>query len=328
MNLESLAGSLRDYLGTTRKHTIKNIVGIFDATGTNPSFGEDAAIIDNGEDALLLAADGIWDRLMRADPEWSGYCSVLVNVHDIAAMGGRALGMVDVFSSNSDEITQKVLKGMKAGIDKFGVPIVGGHVHPDTPYSALDVAILGIVKKDCVIYSSTARPGDDVVLAIDMDGRVYPSCDLNWDTTFLKDAAVVRQQVSSMVELGEKKLLTAGKDVSNPGIIGTLGMLLEVSGAGADVDVDAIPKPGGLAWDHWLKMYPGMGFIVTCRPENTAQVIATYGKHRLDAKRIGRVVAGRRLDIVRGGERATVFDFTKYEITGLGPARGRHCNSH
>jgi len=76
---------------------------------------------------------------MRADPEWSGYCSVLVNVHDIAAMGGRPLGMVDVFSSNSDEITQRVLKGMKAGIDKFGVPIVGGHVHPDTPYAALDV---------------------------------------------------------------------------------------------------------------------------------------------------------------------------------------------
>jgi len=130
-------------------------VGIFDEKGTNPSFGEDAAIIDNGEYALLLAADGIWDKLMRADPEWSGYCSVLVNVHDIAAMGGRPLGMVDVFSSNSDEITQRVLKGMKAGIDKFGVPIVGGHVHPDTPYAALDVAILGIAKR---IPSSTAAP--------------------------------------------------------------------------------------------------------------------------------------------------------------------------
>ncbi|HTY92100.1 MAG TPA: methanogenesis marker 2 protein [Methanocella sp.] len=325
MNLESLAGSLRDYLGTTRKHTIKNIVGIFDEKGTNPSFGEDAAIIDNGEYALLLAADGIWDKLMQADPEWSGYCSVLVNVHDIAAMGGRPLGMVDVFSSNSEEITQKVLKGMKAGIDKFGVPIVGGHVHPDTPYSALDVAILGIVKKDCIIYSSTARPGDDVVLAMDMDGRVYPTCDLNWDTTYLKDASTVRLQVGSMVELGEKKLLTAGKDVSNPGIIGTLGMLLEVSGVGADVDMSALPKPAGLAWEHWLKMYPGMGFIVTCKPENTQRVLATYKKHKLNATKIGKIVSDRRLDIVEGGERATVFDFTKHEITGLGPARGRWC---
>jgi putative methanogenesis marker protein 2 len=327
MNLERLAGSLRDYLGTTRKHTIKNIVGIFDEKGTNPSFGEDAAIIDYGEDALLLAADGIWDKLMRADPEWSGYCSVLVNVHDIAAMGGRPLGMVDVFSSNSDEITQRVLKGMKAGIDKFGVPIVGGHLHPDTPYAALDVAILGIAKKDSIIYSSTAREGDDVVLAIDLDGRVHPSCDLNWDTTYLKDAEMVRKQVGSMVDLAEKKLLTAGKDVSNPGIIGTLGMLLEVSGVGADVDMSAVPRPEGLEWEHWLKMYPGMGFIVTCKPENTKKVLDIYHNHKLNASKIGKIVAAPRLDLVEGADRATVFDFTKHVITGLGPARGR-CNNH
>ncbi len=328
MDLERLAESLRDYLGTTRKHTIKNIVGIFDEQGTNPSFGEDAAIIDHGDEALLLAADGIWDKLMRADPQWSGYCSVLVNVHDIAAMGGRPLGMVDVFSSNSSEITQKVLQGMREGIDKFGVPIVGGHLHPDTPYSALDVAILGVAKKDCIIYSSTARPGDDVVLAIDLDGRVHPSCDLNWDSTYLKDAKIVRDQVASMVELAEKKLLTAGKDVSNPGIVGTLGMLLEVSGVGADVDVDTVPKPEGMEYGHWLKMYPGMGFIVTCTPENTENVLGIYHNHKLNASKIGKIVSAPRLDLVKGGERATVFDFEKHEITGLGPARGRWCNNH
>src|SRR5512146_3148780 len=160
MNLESLAAELRGFVGVTRKKQIGDLISYFPVESERiiASFGEDAAVVDDGEEVMLLAADGIWSRLMEADPEWSGYCSVLVNVHDIAAMGGRPLGMVDVFSSNSDEITQRVLKGMKAGIDKFGVPIVGGHVHPDTPYAALDVAILGIAKKDTVIYSSTAKP--------------------------------------------------------------------------------------------------------------------------------------------------------------------------
>jgi uncharacterized protein len=323
MDLEILAESLRDYLGATRKHSIKNIVNVFDELGTNPSFGEDAAILDyrDGE-ALLLAADGIWDKLMRADPEWSGYCAILVNVHDIAAMGGRPLGMVDIFSSNSPEITQKVLKGMKLGIEKFGVPIVGGHIHPDTPYTALDIAILGTVRKDSIIYSSTAKPGDDVVLGIDLDGRIHPSCDLNWDTTFLKDTATVRHQVNVMVELGEKKLLTAGKDVSNPGILGTLGMILEVSGAGADVELDAIPRPASVAFDHWLRMYPGMGFIVTCKPDNTAKVLHTFADHKLNAARIGKIVPGSRLDITKDRQRATVFDFAKHNITGLRPVKG------
>ncbi len=312
MDLEILAESLRDYLGATRKHSIKNIVNVFDELGTNPSFGEDAAIIDYRDDeALLLAADGIWDKLMRVDPEWSGYCAILVNVHDIAAMGGRPLGMVDIFSSSSSEITQKVLKGMKLGVEKFGVPIVGGHIHPDTPYTALDVAILGAVKKDSIIYSSTAKPGDDVVLGIDLDGRIHPSCDLNWDTTFLKDTATVRHQVKVMVELGEKKLLTAGKDVSNPGILGTLGMILEVSGAGADVELDAIPKPASVAFDHWLRMYPGMGFIVTCKPENTQKVLRTFADHKLNAARIGKIVPGSRLDIIEKREEGHSLRFRK-----------------
>lgn len=320
--MERLAASLRSYAGVARKHAIKEIVGAFDREGTNPSFCEDAAIIDYpGDECLLLAADGIWDRVMKADPEWAGYCAVLVNVHDIYAMGGRPLGMVDVFSSGSDEVTRKVLRGMKAGIDRFGVPVVGGHTHPDTPYAAIDVAILGHVKKENIIYSSRARPGDDIVLAVDLDGRVHPSGDLNWDSTFLKDTPVVRRQAGSMVELAERRLLTAGKDVSNPGIVGTLGMILEASGVGADVEVPDIPKPPELEYDQWLRMYPGMGFVVTCRPENTEAVLDVYRDHQLDAARIGRITPSHRLVIARGMETATVFDFARQAITGLKPQK-------
>jgi len=45
----------------------------------------------------------------------------------------------------------------------------------------------------------------------------------------------VREKYRVMQEIGEKKLVTAGKDISNPGLIGTLGMLLETSKKGARV---------------------------------------------------------------------------------------------
>ncbi len=73
-------------------------------------------------------------------------------------------------------------------------------------------------------------------------------------------------------------------------------------------------------------MYPGMGFIVTCKPENTKKVLSVYKKHKLNASKVGKIVSAPRLDIVEGGERATVFDFKKHEITGLRPAKGR-CNN-
>ena len=138
---------------------------------------------------LLLAADGIWSRLMEADPYWAGYCAILVNIHDIAAMGGKPLAMVDVFSISDPRIQKQVLSGMHDASLQFGVPIVGGHLHPDTPYSVIDVAILGIARKDAVIYSHTAQDGDAVIVAVDLSGRVHPSCVLNWDSVTMKSAA-------------------------------------------------------------------------------------------------------------------------------------------
>jgi putative methanogenesis marker protein 2 len=323
MNLESLASELRGFVGITRKKQIGSIMQFFPIESDKiiASFGEDAAVIDDGEEVMLLAADGIWSKLMEVDPEWSGYCSVLVNVHDIAAMGGWPVAMVDVLSVGDEEIAKLVLQGMKKGIEKFHVPIIGGHLHPDTPYSALDVAILGKAKKSGMILSSTAVAGDVVVAAADMDGRPHPNFAINFDSTSFKDSRTLLTQLGSMQELGERGLVKAGKDISNPGLLGTLGMLLETSGVGAVVDIDSIAIPAGVELSAWLKMYPGMGFVVTTRPENAEAVLEVFERCGLAARVVGRVTEEKKLVIVRGsGEKKEVkvlFDFEKECVTGI-----------
>ncbi|MDD1760396.1 MAG: methanogenesis marker 2 protein [Methanothrix sp.] len=319
MNLQSLASELQGFVGITRKKTIGNLIQFFPIESERiiASFGEDAAVIDDGEEVMLLAADGIWSKLMEADPEWSGYCSVLVNVHDIAAMGGWPVAMVDILSVNDPTIAEAVLKGMKKGIEKFNVPIIGGHLHPDTPYSALDVAILGKARKDAVILSSTARADEVVIAAADMDGAAHPRFSINFDSTSFKDRKILLTQLGAMRELGEAGLVKAGKDISNPGLLGTLGMLLETSGVGAKVDLDKIPVPKSLDLLSWLKMYPGMGFIVTCKPENAERVVEVFQRHHLTAAVIGKVTEERKLVIRSRSEEAVLFDLTKECVTGI-----------
>ncbi|MHC1686164.1 MAG: methanogenesis marker 2 protein [Methanothrix sp.] len=319
MNLQSLVAELHGFAGITRKKQIGGILQFFPIESERiiASFGEDAAVIDDGDEVMLLAADGIWSRLMEADPEWSGYCSVLVNVHDIAAMGGWPVAMVDVLSADDQEVAEKVLRGMKKAIEKFNVPIIGGHLHPDTPYSALDVAILGKAKKDAVILSSTARAGEVVIAAADMDGAAHPKFAINFDSTSFKDRKTLLTQLGAMQELGEAGLVKAGKDISNPGLLGTLAMLLETSGVGAVVDMEAIPIPGNLDLTSWLKMYPGMGFVVTAKPDNAEKVLAIFQKRGLTAAVIGQVTAERQLVIRSGKETAVLFDFEKECVTGI-----------
>jgi putative methanogenesis marker protein 2 len=320
---ESIAKVVREYEGVRRKHAIGEMVKALriDAPHVVAAFGEDAAVIEHNGEALLLAADGIWSRLMEADPYWAGYCSVLVNIHDIAAMGGHPIAMVDVFSMSKGTIQEQVVRGMHDASAQFGVPIVGGHLHPDAPYSVIDVSILGSAKLDAIIYSHTAREGDVVIAAIDLSGRVHPSCALNWDSVTMKSAAEVRAQIAVLEEIGRKHLATAGKDISNPGLIGTLGMLLEISGRGAEIDLGLIPKPdlgkNGMTFEQWIRMYPGMGFILTAKKENVPELIGTFAGVGMTAGAIGTVDNGKTLRIRYDGDETEVFDFIRNGIMHL-----------
>ncbi|MCG2735838.1 MAG: methanogenesis marker 2 protein, partial [Candidatus Methanoperedenaceae archaeon] len=261
--------------------------------------------------------DGIWARLIEASMWWAGYSSVLVNVNDIAAMGGKPVAMVNILSSSKKDACKELLRGIKDGVAKFGVPMVGGHLHPDTPYTSLSVAIIGTVKRGCEIRSSTARPGDSIIAAFDMDGRMGPNSPYSFDSTTMKEPEDVRVKYRVMQVLGEKHLVTAGKDISNPGVIGTLGMLIETSHTGARVDLDKIPAPDNVDFIQWLKVHPATGFIVTALPENEEEVVRLFEGAGYRASVIGSIEGTSRLDIYSGDEVVTVFDFKTDVVTGI-----------
>jgi putative methanogenesis marker protein 2 len=323
MDLQRIAKEIREFEGVTRKKPIADLINIFESVRSEYSnsvvdFGDDAAVIDiGGEDYILFAADGIWGRLVNASPWWAGYTSVLVNVNDIAAMGGRPVAMVNVLSSDNKHACKELLRGIRDGIAKFGVPMVGGHLHPDTPYTSLSVAIIGTVKRGCEIRSGTAGAGDSVIAAYDMDGKAGPNSPYSFDSTTMKEPEEVRGKYRVMQELGERKLVTAGKDISNPGLIGTLGMLLETSKKGARVDLSKIPAPHDIEFVQWLKVHPATGFIVTSLPENESEVIRLFENAGYMAANIGVIEDTSRLDICGNDECVTVFDFKKDVVTGI-----------
>ncbi len=266
---------------------------------------------------VLFAADGIWGRLLDVSPWWAGYSSVLVNINDISAMGGRPLGMVNVLASSKKKACLELLNGIKAGISKFGVPMVGGHLHPDTPHTSLSVAIVGTAKKDCLIRSDTAKTGDAIIVAYDMEGQVGPNSPYSWDTTTMKSPAEVREKYLVMQTIGEAHVVNSGKDISNPGTLGTLGMLLETSHKGAAVDLEKIPVPDGVDFIQWLKIYPATGYIVTAAPENARRCIELFEEVGITACIIGEITDDKCLTMIHNNDSLKLFDFNKDIITGI-----------
>ncbi|NYT16350.1 MAG: methanogenesis marker 2 protein [Methanomassiliicoccales archaeon] len=324
MDLEALVKAIRNHPGVTRKRSISEVIHFIPFVTGNKvlaSCGEDCAVLEYDDSVLLLAADGIMEPLMKAAPYYAGYYSVLVNINDIAAMGGIPIAMVDIISMKDLKICAQVMRGVEMAVKKFGVPIVGGHTHPDCEYHAIDVAILGTAGKEEVIYSHTAQVGDDIIFAMDIDGFYPDPLPYAWDTTTQKDSELVRAQVLVMNRISKKRLVTSGKDMSNPGSIGTLGMLLETSGKGGWIDVERIPRPSDSDFIQWAMAYQGCGFVVTCPPENSDEVIRMYRDVEVTAAVVGKIDDSSRLLLRSGDVTKVLFDFSSDIITGCSPTK-------
>jgi selenophosphate synthetase-related protein len=98
-------------------------------------------------------------------------------------------------------------------------------------------------------------------------------------------------------------------------------MLLEMSEKGAVIELDAIPRPDlkahGISFEHWVRMYPGMGFVLTSRPGNVKEVCRRFASVGMTARPIGRVDGDRNLCIEYGGEQTSVFDLKKESVMGI-----------
>lgn len=308
-DLKSIVTELKSYPGLTRKKyagIFRGMVGEF--------FGEDAGFYGLESCEVVLTSDGVWHRVLEEDLYWGGFVSVLVNVHDIYAMGAKPLMAVNVISARSVEDLEEIKRGMEDALRIFRVRMVKGHIHPDSRTNAIDVAMVGIAERGKVIRSSTARPGEKIVVAVDIDGEPHQKLPYNFNSTRKEPEKLIRQ-FESMVWLAKADLVSAGKDVSNAGVAGTIAMLLETSGMGGWIDLERIPKPDGVGLLQWLKTYPACGFVVTT--ERADEVVGVFREHGLEAKVVGEVDGSGVFRLKMGKEEEVFFDFRCESVFGL-----------
>jgi AIR synthase-related protein len=322
--LPELATQLRDALGVQQKREIQAAARHLPSLATGPwgtapvRLGDDCAAIPDGEGYLLLAAEGIWPELVAREPRFAAYCSVLVNVSDVYAMGGRPLAVVDTLFATDGDAAEPMWTGLRDAAARFGVPIVGGHTNLHSPYPALAAAILGRARK--LITSFAARPGDDLILAVDLRGQMHGRYPF-WNATTEAPADRLRADHEVLPALAEAGVVAAGKDVSMGGVIGTAVMLLEASGVGATLWLDALPRPAGVPWETWLLAFPSYGFLLAAPPDRSDRALKAFAARSIDAAIVGRVDQTHRLVLAAGPARATVWDLAGAPLTGFAGGR-------
>lgn len=313
--LSALAAQLRQSLSILQKQEIQTAsTALGGSWAANVRVGDDCAAIPDRGGYLLLAAEGMLPQLLESDPWFAGWCAVMVNVSDIAAMGGRAIAIVDALWSRSTGEIDRVWAGMNAAAQAYSVPIVGGHTNCHSPYNALAVAILGRATQ--LITSFDAQPGDALLVASDFRGRPHPSYPF-WNAATEADPVQLRENLAILPQLAESGLCAAGKDISMGGILGTLLMLLETSGCGAILDVDRIPCPTALPIDRWLITFPSYGFLLSVQPEKIEAVRSQFHQQNLTCEVVGTVQAEPELVLKTISESIVFWDFRQQPLTGF-----------
>ncbi|OYV36391.1 MAG: hypothetical protein B7Z80_15705 [Rhodospirillales bacterium 20-64-7] len=317
MSLDALIAQLRGAAGTAHKRDIAPVLQRLGLGAQSAvAVGDDCAALPDGDGFLLLAIEGFMPGFIAADPYFAGFCGVMVNLSDIAAMGGRAVAVVDAIWSSEAQKAAPILDGLAAAAEAYGVPVVGGHSNTRAPSELLSVAILGRARR--LLTSFDARPGDTLVAAVDLRGTLRSSGPY-WDAASSAPPARLRGDLALLPWIAESGLAIAAKDISMAGVVGTAMMLLEASRLGGVIDLDALPRPADIPLARWLPAFPSFGFVLSVPPDHVAEVIGTFRAQGIAAAAIGHTDASRRLRLRHEGLEAPAWDFTAEPFVGCVP---------
>lgn len=245
------AVATKSFLGETLA-PLREMAG---ALGPAGFVGDDGVPLPGSD--VVAACDAIIPSMVERDPEWAGWCSVLVNVNDLAAMGATPAGLLDAVGAPTRSVLTRIVRGLARASQAWRVPVLGGHTQVGVP-AALAVTALGRTTDPVPAGGGVA--GDAVRLAVDLNGGWRPGYHgRQWDSTSTRSP----DELAALMSYVATARPRAAKDVSMAGIAGTAGMLAEASGVGAELDVATVPRPADVEMASWLTCFPGFGMLTT-----------------------------------------------------------------
>lgn len=138
---------------------------------------DDAAVMAFGDHQTVMTTDllveGVHFDLAYAPLKHLGYKAVVVNLSDVAAMNAKPT-QITVSIAVSNRFPVEALEELYAGIalacKRYEVDLVGGDTTSSNKGLLISVTALGIAQKEDVVYRSTARPNDLLVVSGDLGG--------------------------------------------------------------------------------------------------------------------------------------------------------------
>ncbi|MBU4189387.1 MAG: thiamine-phosphate kinase, partial [Candidatus Thermoplasmatota archaeon] len=222
-----------EHLG--ERKAIKMISGI-----TKTDVSDDCAILPFGKSYLLFTTDMINEYTHipeNSKPYWIGWHVVAINLSDIAAKGGKPLG-VSVALGLPENYDAKFLKELSKGMGdcakKYSTKIVGGDTKENKTLTLCGSAI-GVVNRKNIMLRKGAKPGDVVCVT----GTLGTSS-AGLHSKNPKKVLMINPRVKEGIALAETNAVTSCMDISD-GVASSIYQLSSLNKAGFEIDYELLP---------------------------------------------------------------------------------------
>lgn len=311
--LSELVARFRRHPALASKAWLRLVSQTFGATDWASGPGDDAAVIDIDGSHLLVAGEAIYPPFVTSDPFNAGVAAVVANVNDIAAMGGRALGLVDTVVA-SEGGARRALEGIRHASGLYGVPVVGGHLNVTEWPASVSAFVLGRAAR--VLSANDVSPGQLLLAACCVRGTMRDDFPF-WSSLGAQQESLA-DDIAILPSVAEAGDCVAAKDVSMAGLMGSVAMLLEPTRAGVTVDLDRVPRPPGIPIGDWVFAFPSFGFLLCAPPSREHACRTAFTDRGISCEVVGEINATGKLDGRLGGECLTFFDLNQSGVTQLG----------
>jgi thiamine-monophosphate kinase len=219
--------------------------------------GDDTAVLaDRDGEYLLATVDGQVENVhflpFLTTPRQLGRRALVVNLSDIAAMGGRAqfaFVALALPASTSVEWVEEFYRGMRAEADRSGTLVVGGNLTHSPGGVYIDITVLGRVRQEHLLLRSGAQVGDRVLVTGPV-GDAYTGLHLVFNPRLSVPPPVREKLITRYMEpaarLPEAAVIarsgqaSAMIDVSD-GLNGDIGHICDQSQRGVRLWADQLP---------------------------------------------------------------------------------------
>jgi selenophosphate synthetase-related protein len=311
-DLPGLIDRVRNHPGVAAKAEIGLVSDVFGESDWVAGPGDDGAVVSAAGTSLVVGGEAILPSFVAADPHGAGVAAVTTNLNDLAAMGAWPLALVDTVTGPRPVIKQ-VLEGMRWAARLYDIPVVGGHLTVTAGPPGLSA--FGLGRSDRPLTARDAEPGQSLVVGCCVEGRMR--ADFPFFPSFDERGERLAGDVRLLAEGAASGWVTAAKDVSMAGLVGSLAMLLECNRLGVTLDLDALPVPAGVSLEQWLCCFPCFAFLLCVPPGREQECLDAFAARGLAAAVTGTLDDSGLLQLCLAGQVATAFDLSTESVTNL-----------